>query len=116
MKIRVLVRAASVGPSLSLLRMLGVILLWLAGGCVDVAFAQASRVDGVVRDSSGAAVQGATVELHAGAVDRKTTTDAAGEFVFDGLNATSGTVVVTLNGFQTASQAMDDRERGCSSP
>ena len=84
--------------------MLGVILLWLAGGCVDVAFAQASRVDGVVRDSSGAAVQGATVELHAGTVDRKTTTDAAGEFVFDGVNATSGTVVVTLNGFQTASK------------
>ena len=71
MKMRVLVRAAGVGPSLSLLRMLGVVLLWLAAGCVDAAFAQGARVDGVVRDSSGAAVQGANVELHAGAVDRE---------------------------------------------
>ena len=104
MKMRVLVRAAGVGPSLSLLRMLGVVLLWLAAGCVDAAFAQGARVDGVVRDSSGAAVQGANVELHAGAVDRKTTTGASGEFAFDGVTETSGSVVVTVDGFQAASK------------
>jgi len=91
--------------------MLGVVLLWLAAGCVDAAFAQGARVDGVVRDSSGAAVQGANVELYAGAVDRKTTTGASGEFAFDGVTETSGSVVVTVDGFQAASKPWSSRRR-----
>jgi outer membrane receptor protein involved in Fe transport len=100
MKMRVLLRAAGVRPSLSCMRLLGAALLWLALGCAHAALAQGARVDGVVRDSTGAAVPGAAVELKAGAVDRHATTDANGDFVFEGVSEGSGTVAVVLDGFQ----------------
>ncbi len=62
---------------------------------------QTVRVEGVVKDSSGAAVEGAKVDLHASNVERSATTDADGTFSFDGVPVGSGAVDVTLSGFNS---------------
>jgi outer membrane receptor protein involved in Fe transport len=61
------------------------------------------RVTGVVRDSSGAAVAGAHVELHAKSFAASASSDAAGVFAFDNVPESSGTLDVTADGFQPAS-------------
>ncbi|MFY9729655.1 MAG: TonB-dependent receptor [Candidatus Acidiferrales bacterium] len=61
--------------------------------------AQQFRVEGVVRDSSGASIAAAQVELHAGSYSASTTTDPSGAFAFDHVPADSGTVVVNARGF-----------------
>jgi outer membrane receptor protein involved in Fe transport len=101
MRIRILERAARFRPSPTLRRALGVLLLVLSAGvCSLPASAQGAHVAGVVRDSSGGAVQGATVELVAGSTARKTTTDTSGSFEFEGVTEASGTIVVKVDGFQ----------------
>lgn len=67
-------------------------------------FAQGTRVEGMVRDTTGAAVAGAQVQLNAGSFSTNATTDNSGAFAFDGVAASSGTVVVTAKGFQTVRQ------------
>ena len=67
-------------------------------------FAQSVRVEGVVRDPSGAVVVGATVRLQSGPRQASTSTDDRGLFSFSDVTATSGTISVTANGF-TAAQA-----------
>ncbi|HTS13143.1 MAG TPA: TonB-dependent receptor [Candidatus Limnocylindrales bacterium] len=69
------------------------------------AFAQGARIDGTVRDSSGAAVAGAKVALHAGSYSANTVTAPSGSFSFEGVPATSGTISVTAAGFQVVQRA-----------
>ena len=76
----------------------------LALVCAPCLLAQGVRVRGVVRDTSGAALPGAQVELSAGSFSANTTTDNSGAFAFDGVAANSGTVVVKAKGFQTVDQ------------
>jgi outer membrane receptor protein involved in Fe transport len=78
--------------------------LLVAAFCAATVWAQAFRVDGVVRDSSGAAVTGAQVEFRSGSYSAKTTTDTSGAFAFDGVPATTGTIAVTAKGFQDVSE------------
>jgi len=70
-----------------------------------LALAQGTRVEGVVRDASGASVPGAQVKLTAGSYSAQTTTDNGGSFAFDGVSASSGTIVVMAKGFQRAEQS-----------
>lgn len=63
-----------------------------------------TRVEGLLRDSSGAAVAGAQVELHAGSYSTTATSDSTGTFAFDNVPGISGTVVVTAKGFQPLEQ------------
>ena len=72
--------------------------------CAPCLLAQGMRVEGVVRDTSAAAVPGAQVQLSAGSFSANTTTDNSGAFSFDGVAANSGTVLVTAKGFQTVRQ------------
>ena len=75
------------------------ITLALIGSMIPVARAQEFRVEGTVRDSSGASMAGAQIELHAGSYTASTTTDSAGEFAFKHVPEGSGTVVVNAKGF-----------------
>jgi outer membrane receptor protein involved in Fe transport len=68
------------------------------------AAAQTARVEGTVKDASGAPVQGAEVDIHApDSFDRHIRTDANGAFAFDGVPVGSGIVDVTLSGFNSVS-------------
>jgi len=66
------------------------------------ACAQTTTLKGVVRDGSGAAVVGAQVELRAGSFSASRKTDGAGNFIFDSLPASSGTLKVRAQGFAEA--------------
>src|ERR1700756_2231758 len=72
---------------------------------VRAVHAQAFRIDGTVRDSSGALISGAQVDLHAGSYTASTTTDSSGEFAFDHVPAGSGTVIVNARGFDPVEKA-----------
>ena len=69
-------------------RYLGLYLLF-AVVCVPRVLAQGMRVEGVVRDASGASVPGAQVKLKAGSYSAQTTTDNSGAFAFDGVPASA---------------------------
>jgi outer membrane receptor protein involved in Fe transport len=64
-----------------------------------IAAPEGTRVQGVVRDPSGAVVPGAGVKLTAGSYTAATTTDPSGSFSFDGVPGTSGTVTIEAKGF-----------------
>ncbi|HJX83975.1 MAG TPA: carboxypeptidase regulatory-like domain-containing protein, partial [Candidatus Angelobacter sp.] len=66
---------------------------------VAATHAQTFRVEGAVRDSSGASIAGAQVELHAGSYSASTTADSSGEFAFEHVPGISGTVIVNARGF-----------------
>jgi outer membrane receptor protein involved in Fe transport len=66
--------------------------------------AQTVRVEGVVRDSAGAVVPSATIELSAGGYKTSTTSDAEGQFIFTGVTGTTGTVAAYANGFSLLQQ------------
>src|SRR5579864_5773736 len=65
------------------------------------ACAQETRVEGSVRDSSGAVVVGASVRLVSGAFQSEVKTDAAGHFAFLSVAGSSGSVEVSQPGFET---------------
>jgi len=71
----------------------------------SVAGAQDIRVEGVVRDTSGAAVPAAQVELHAMSYSRTMSTGLAGAFAFDHVPETSGTLLVIAKAVQQAQRA-----------
>ena len=71
---------------------------------VTAATAQSTRVEGIVRDSSGATVAGAHVELHAADFSAVHDTDSQGSFVFDSVPANNGTVRVEAKGFGDVQQ------------
>lgn len=58
-----------------------------------------------MRDSSGASIAAAQVELHAGSYSASTTADSSGVFAFDHVPANSGTVVVNARGFDPLEKA-----------
>src|ERR1035438_9090460 len=60
---------------------------------------------GVVKDRSGAVIAKAQVLLRADGQEISRTTQADGSFVFTGLTATSGTLVVSASGFATSTTA-----------
>src|SRR6266852_1268823 len=57
------------------------------------------RVQGVVRDATGAAIPGGEVTLRGGAFTALRTTDGNGEFAFESVAAESGSLVVRASGF-----------------
>lgn len=67
--------------------------------------AQEFRVAGAVKDSSGASILGAQVELHARSYSASTTTDSSGAFTFEHVPAESGMVVVNARGFDPLEKA-----------
>jgi outer membrane cobalamin receptor len=77
---------------------LGIFILSLLFGRQTLS-AQTVRVEGVVRDSAGAVVPGASIELRSGAYEVKTTSDAQGQFVVATVAGTSGLVTAQAEGF-----------------
>ena len=65
----------------------------------------AMNVSGVVRDSSGAVVRGAMVQVESGAFRASAQTDAQGQFVIAGVPRGAGTIEVTAEGFLAARQS-----------
>lgn len=68
-------------------------------------FAQTTQVEGIVRDSSGAVVAGATVVIQSGSYQATTMTDAGGHFTLALVAGTSGTVEISANGFSALRQS-----------
>ena len=67
--------------------------------------AQQFRVEGAVKDSSGASIAAAQVELHAGSYSASATTDSSGAFAFEHVPVNSGAVVVNARGFDPLEKA-----------
>ena len=87
-------------------------LLVLAG---RIGFGQGNthfQVEGIVRDSSGAAVPGAEVTISSGSFNASQVTDWQGRFQFSHLPIPSGTLTVSSRGFTTVQQAWDARIQG----
>ena len=63
-------------------------------------------VEGVVRDTSGAAIQGATVHVETGAFRAQTKTDEHGRFAFAAVPSGSATVEVASEGFVTVRESL----------
>ena len=66
--------------------------------------ANSTRVEGTVRDSTGASVSEAQVELKSGAFSAAMPVNPSGDFAFENVPGTSGTITVTANGFQKFQQ------------
>ena len=66
---------------------------------------QAVRVDGTVRDPSGAVIADASVVVRSGPYQASARTDAHGRFVFPAAPSTSGTIDVSGEGFSTVRQS-----------
>jgi outer membrane receptor protein involved in Fe transport len=81
--------------------LLGALLLLFAPS----ARSQTFRVEGVVRDSSGAVLPGAKISLTAKSYSASSTTDSAGNFLFANVPESSGTLAVSAAGFREANQA-----------
>jgi outer membrane receptor protein involved in Fe transport len=77
---------------------------FLALACAQMARAQGATLQGVVQDSSGAAIPGAQVHLSTNSYSAQTVTDSSGTFSFDRVPDSSGTVTVTAKGFQQVDQ------------
>ena len=63
--------------------------------------AQGTRVEGVVRDTSGASVPNAQVELRAKSYSATANTDASGVFVFENVPGDQGTLSITAKNMKT---------------
>jgi outer membrane receptor protein involved in Fe transport len=83
--------------------------LFLATFVVLAAPASASpqgvRIEGVVRDASGAPVAGAHVELHSNSYTAKVITTSAGAFAFENVPCSAGTIDVISPGFNQEHQS-----------
>jgi len=82
---------------------LGIFILTLLFGRSTLS-AQTVRVEGVVRDSAGAVVPGASIELRSGSYEVETTSDAQGQFVFASVAGLSGLVTAQAQGFGSLQQ------------
>jgi outer membrane receptor protein involved in Fe transport len=80
------------------------IILALAGASFARAQNTSTALEGVVQDSSGAAIPGAQVQLHANSYSAQTVTDSSGMFSFDRIPEDSGTLTITAKGFQQVDQ------------
>ncbi len=81
------------------------VILSLLLSCVPAALAQSFRVEGVVRDASGAPLSGAQVRLEAKSYSATASTDSSGSFFFEHLTANAGAVTVSAPGFRNLTQA-----------
>ncbi len=63
-----------------------------------------TRVEGTVRDSSGASVPTAQVEVRSGAHSETKSLGPSGDFDFENVPGISGTIIVTAKGFQKVEQ------------
>ncbi|MBZ5696696.1 MAG: TonB-dependent receptor [Acidobacteriia bacterium] len=79
--------------------------VFLAAATAPIAKAQGTQIEGVVRDATGAVVPGAKVELRAKSYSSQKTTDASGGYAFDNVPETTGTIAVSIGGFQRVEQA-----------
>jgi outer membrane cobalamin receptor len=61
--------------------------------------AQTRRVEGVVRDGSGAVVPGAKIQLSSKSYSASATSDSSGGFIFENVPDSSGTLTVSASGF-----------------
>jgi outer membrane receptor protein involved in Fe transport len=64
----------------------------------------AGRIEGMVRDSSGASLPGALVEVRAGAFSASAVSDSGGAFAFENVPGEAGTVLLSAKGFQKIEQ------------
>jgi outer membrane receptor protein involved in Fe transport len=79
-------------------------LLWLLLFSLPFVFAQSSRVQGSVQDSSGAAIVGAQVTLRSEGFTAHAVSDSSGGFSFDAVPHQSGTINVQAAGFAVIEQ------------
>ena len=79
---------------------------------VSGSFGQTNRISGVVEDSGGRTVPGASVVLvdRVTGADRTATTDSEGQFIFDGVPAGSYEVTVTATGFAVLTRTVNTTE------
>jgi len=85
------------------LNSIGVVLCCL-GWLVPNSAAQAVRIEGVVRDGTGASVAKAAVTLKSGSFSASTTSDDGGRFIFIGVPYENGSVAVQAQGFVLVSR------------
>ena len=79
------------------------LLFWALGlPCLS---AQTVRIEGTVRDASGAVIVKAAVVLKSGSYQAATETDADGHFLFVAVPANSGTIAISRDGFGAATQS-----------
>ncbi len=83
---------------------LSVLVLLVVAGALP-ALAQGNRVEGIVRDASGASVPHAQVKLRAASYSATTSTSPAGTFAFENVPDTSGTLRVTAKGLKPVETA-----------
>jgi outer membrane receptor protein involved in Fe transport len=79
------------------------VFLWAAG--IPCLCAQATRVEGTVRDATGAVIADASVLLNSGYYQVTGTTDASGHFLFAAVPSSSGTVKIARDGFSPVRQS-----------
>jgi outer membrane receptor protein involved in Fe transport len=91
-------------------RIVGALLLLAAPVCSAQVSREAGRIEGVVRDSSGASVPGARVEVHAAAFSTSGVSDSGGGFTFENVAGASGTLLVVAKGFRNLEQAWNRAE------
>src|SRR5579864_3052143 len=77
--------------------------LWAAG--IPFLCAQTTRVEGTVRDSTGAVIADASVVLNSGSYQAAATTDAHGHFLFSAVPSNSGRLEITREGFGPVHQS-----------
>jgi outer membrane receptor protein involved in Fe transport len=77
--------------------------LWAAG--IPCLSAQATRVEGTVRDATGAVIADVSVLLNSDSYQVAAKTDAAGHFLFPRVPSTSGTLEITREGFNSVRQS-----------
>src|SRR5579864_8598039 len=77
--------------------------LWAAS--IPCLSAQATRVEGTVRDASGAVIADASVVLNSDSYQVAAKTDATGHFLFPAVPSTSGTLEITRVGFNSVRQS-----------
>jgi outer membrane receptor protein involved in Fe transport len=78
----------------------------------SLAFSESYRVEGVVHDSSGAAIVAATVTLQSAEFTSTAPTDPAGVFVFPSVPHSRGTVQVQVHGFAIMRQPWSASAQG----
>jgi outer membrane receptor protein involved in Fe transport len=72
--------------------------------------AQTARIAGTVRDTTGAPVPNAKIALHAPSYSASTASSANGNFAFEQIPASSGTVTFTAPGFRQTERAWTSAE------
>jgi outer membrane receptor protein involved in Fe transport len=77
--------------------------LWAAG--LPCLCAQTTRVEGTVRDATGAVIADASVVLNSGSYQAAATTDARGHFLFSAVPSSSGRLEITREGFSAVRQS-----------